>query len=139
VKAAALALALLLAGCAAADPYARKPDGVQPGTLTLPHEQVAYPTFGAQTPVHARVTWNATQRIDVWIAPDYAHACAQYGTRQFAPAAAMLNSTGGVLEADLPNGTDCLVLDNTDFAEGRAPAGPDAVVNFTIEVWARGT
>ncbi|GEM_PF-5101478 len=141
MKALLVAAALLLAGCAAPprDPYAgRAPAGTQTQTLVVPRQQFAHPTFGAPSPVHARVTWNSSQRIDAWITGDFEHDCAGYGLRTFHPAAAMLNSTGGVLEADLPAGTDCLILDNADFAGGQAPAGPDATVSFTIDVWVRG-
>lgn len=134
-----VALALLLAGCASApqDPYAgRKPEGSQTQSIVVPRQQLAHPTFGAHAPAHARVTWNASLPLDAWIADE--GNCTRYGTRQFHPAAAMLNSTGGVMSADLPAGTDCLILDNTDYAEGRAPAGPDVAVSYTIDVWLRG-
>lgn len=136
-----VALCLILAGCATppADPYAsRAPDGSDTHTVAIPHQQVfSSPPFGVPgRPIHARVTWNATQRLDAWIAAGA--QCQAYGTRGFAPAAAMLDSTGGVIAADLPEGVaHCFIVDNTDFGGGQSPAGPDASMTYTLDVWMR--
>jgi hypothetical protein len=136
----ALALALaLVAGCAApapVDPYARAPDGTDAHAVTIPREQVfSSPPFGAQGhAAHVRVTWNATARVDAWIAAGA--QCSAYGTHGFAPLASLLNSTGGAMDADLPtNESGCFLVDNADFAMGQAPAGPDVDMGYAVSLW----
>lgn len=140
----ALLAALLLAGCAgpgapAVDPYAeRAPEGTDAHEVVVHHQQVfESPPFGTPaTPIHARITWNASHALDAWIATG--DQCTAYGTRGFAPTAQMLNTTGGVLSADLPAGVShCFIVDNADFALGAAAAGPDANLSYRLDVWRR--
>lgn len=140
MRLAALFLVALLAGCAAPkpDPYAGVPPaGVTSERVAIAHEQVfSSPPFGTPNrAVHARVFWNATPHaVDAWLAAG--DQCQAYGTHAFHPVASLLNSTGGVLEADLPAGvSNCLLVDNTDYAEGRAPAGADVQLEYAIQVW----
>lgn len=141
LRALALFAALLLAGCnapSATDAYTRPPDASHTDTLTLDAQQVSGPpAFGGHVPVHVRVTLRVVSGgpIDAWLAT--AAGCQQYGARSFAPAARILNATNASMDADLPPGDDCLLLDNTDFAMGEAKSAGSVTVNYTISIWER--
>lgn len=129
-------LALLLSGCAARDPYAGEPDQAISDQWTLEPGSFYAPTFdvgrgGAH--VRANVTVLSGGPIDVFLASG--RACMDPSGDAFAPAARLLSTAEGALEAALPEGRACLVLDNHDAPTGTAPGNATATVAYAIRLW----
>ncbi|MHB8605392.1 MAG: hypothetical protein ACYDCK_09060 [Thermoplasmatota archaeon] len=130
----------ILAGCASSlpDPYARAPDGSKSDAGTIPEFGFLEPPVGSpSTPIHVRATIEVTRGgpIDAWLTN--ATNCRAFLTRAFRANASLLNATSGKMDADFPPGPDCLVLDNTDFAFGKAEPTGNVTVSYRLDVWER--
>lgn len=132
-----LVVCLLLSGCAGApDPAARETfAGETEATQTLPPDGFYLPPFGSLVPVRAEVTFEVApgEAIDVWLATG--EMCGKFGYRDFEGVARKLNATSGVLDARLPAGDHCLVLDNAGFAMGEAEPSGLVTVRYRIRLW----
>lgn len=128
-------MAVVLPGCT--DPYAGEPDQVSEHEWTLEPGSFYQPTFETEGPVHVRAHVRVVNgsAVDVFLATGA--TCADYPTGAFAPAARLLSSTNGSLEADLPAGRHCLVLDNHDAPAGTSPGAEPVTVFYRIETWER--
>lgn len=106
-------------------------------TLTLEEQGIAAPPFGALFPMHVVATFQVLEGgpVDVWLTNK--SECSRFGLRDFAPAARATGERAGRLVADLPQGDGCLILDNADFAMGRAASTGNVTLRYAIEVWER--
>lgn len=128
---------LLLAGCSEApEPAAtERPAGQNSETMEIPMDGFYKPAFGGAVPVRVEVEFTVDEGgpIDVFLATG--EACAQFGARGFNASAEAFAAKQGLLEARLPAGDHCLILDNAGFAAGAAkPTGP-VTVTYRIRVW----
>lgn len=138
-----LVVLALVAGCAASSPYAKPPAKTETKTQTVANGQFFMSPFGSEKdhPLHARVHVVVTQGgpIDAWLAGPA--ECGRFGQATFAPAGKLLNATDASFEADFdaPNATNtnCLILDNSPFAQGQAKPAGNVTVTYTIDLWAR--
>lgn len=133
----ALLVASTLAGCAERDPYARSPDEESGDSWTLEPRSYYQPSFERAGPMHVRATISVLQGgpIDVFLA--HGDECGEYPNGVFDPAARLLGAAEGTLEADLPAGKSCLVLDNHEAPIGRSPGDATVRVSYLIQVWDR--
>lgn len=131
-----LASALVLAsGCAA--PERGEPDQSMADEWTLDPRSFYLPAFEADGPMHARATVRVLSGgpIDAFLASGA--ECSEYPTGTFEPLGRILSSTNGSVEADLPSGRACLVLDNHDAPPGTSPGNGTVRVSYRIELWRR--
>ena len=130
-------LVVVLAGCGApADPTEGEPDQVSADEWTLEAGSFYLPTFetGGAARVRATVEVLYGEPVDVFLAGG--EECGDYPMPdEFSPAASLLSTTNGTLEADLPAGRACLALDNHDFPPGTSPGNGTVRVAYRIEVW----
>jgi hypothetical protein len=129
-----VSLTLLVPGCAG-DPYAREPDQSAADEWTLEPNSFYLPSFEPRGKAHVRAHVSVLEGgpVDAFLASG--QACFDYPTDLFRPAAMLASVTNGTMEADLPAGRACLVLDNHDFAPGTSPGNGTARVSYRIEVW----
>lgn len=129
------ASAFVLSGCAGRD--LGEPDESIADEWTLEPMSFYQPTFESPAPARVRVhvTVLSGGPIDAFLASGA--ECSEYPEGTFEPAGSLRSVTNDSVEADLPAGRSCLVLDNHDAPQGTAPGNGTARVAYRIEVWRR--